>query len=70
MTPARRGAPTGEGGGTDCLGVLVVVPGSPPLRAIVRSGATDQVRHVDPPRGDSAYYGRRLSAAVRLFLVR
>jgi len=28
MTPARRGAPTGEGGGTDCLGVLVVVPGS------------------------------------------
>jgi hypothetical protein len=30
-TPARRGAPTREGGGTDCLGVLVVVPGSPAL---------------------------------------
>lgn len=46
MTPARRGAPTGEGGGTDCLGVLVVVPGFPPVRVVVRSGPTDQARSV------------------------
>ena len=47
MTPERRGAPTVEGGGTDCLGVLVVVP---ELRAFtgghpVRSGGSSPDRH-------------------------
>ncbi len=66
MTPARRGAPTREGGGTDCLGVLVVVPGSPALSG----GASGPFRRIKPgPSSTSrsaAAVGRRLSAAVRL----
>ncbi len=66
MTPVRRGAPTVEGGGTDCLGVLVVVP---ELRAFT-GGSSGPVRRIKPrPSSTSrsaAAEGRRLSAAVRL----
>ena len=62
--PGSQGRTHRCGGGTDCLGVLVVVPGSLPWRAVDRSGPADQVRHVGAWVA-LAHCGRRLSAAVR-----
>ncbi len=64
--PGSQGRTHRCGGGTDCLGVLVVVPcptvrvAAGPVRRIKSGTTTPKV----------ARYGRRLSAAVRLSIVR